>query len=164
TIQPCPLLAQSGLSPGVCLLVRFWGKAVIRRNSSCVGATRLTQADKGRIELPQRSSLLPHRVPTRAGSAQRPASTQNNSVRPYQMRQQQHRSPVQKRYSLCGSSDANCKSNRDIVRGRKDILRSGKEREKDILRRRKDILRSHVCWPDDRPGEPADGWVHNTVH
>jgi hypothetical protein len=27
---------------------------------------------------------------TRAGSAQRPASIQNNSVRPYQMRQQQH--------------------------------------------------------------------------
>ena len=42
------------------------------------------------FEIPQRSSLLPHRVPTRAGSAQRPASIQNNSVRPHQMRQQQH--------------------------------------------------------------------------
>jgi hypothetical protein len=54
--------------------------------------------------------------------------------------------------------------NRDIVRGRKDILRSGKERGKDILRRRKDILRRHVCRLDDRPGERADGRVHNTVH
>ena len=67
--------------------------------------------------------------------------------------------------------DANRKSNRDIVRGRKDILRSGKERgkdilrrRKDILRRRKDILRRHVCRLDDRPGERADGRVHNTVH
>ena len=54
--------------------------------------------------------------------------------------------------------------NRDIVRGRKDILRRRKERGKDILRRRKDILRRHVCRLDDRPGERADGWVHNTVH
>lgn len=144
------------IPPGM-LARRRGDRMSTRRNSSCVGATRLTQADKGRIEILQRSSLLPDRVPTRAGSAQRPASIQNNSVRPHQMRQQQHRSPVQKRYSLCGSSDANRKSNRDIVRGSKDILRSGKEREKDILRR-------HVCWLDDRPGEPADGWVHNTVH
>ena len=49
-----------------------------------------SKADKGRIEILQRSSLLPDRVPTRAGSAQRPASIQNNSVRPHQMRQQQH--------------------------------------------------------------------------
>ena len=71
-----------------------------------------------------------------------------------------------KRSSLCGSSDANVKSNRDIARGRKDILRSGKEqvKDKDMLRRRKDILRRRVCWLDGRPGEPAYGSVHNTVH
>jgi len=71
---------------------------------------------------------------------------------------------VQKRYSLCGSSDANRKSNKDIVRGRRDILRRRKDRGKDILRRGKDILRRHVWKLDDRPGERADGWVHNTVH
>jgi len=47
---------------------------------------------------------------------------------------------VQKRYSLCGSSDANRKSNKDIVRGRRDILR----RKKDVLRRNMDIHRKHV--------------------
>jgi len=56
------------------------------------------------------------------------------------------------------------RSNRGIVRGRKDILRRRKDRGKDILRRRKDILRRHVCRLDDRPGERADGRVHNTVH
>ena len=58
---------------------------------------------------------------------------------------------------------ANRKSNRGIVRGRKDILRRWKELGKDILRRRKDIRR-HVCRLDDRPGERADDGVHNTVH
>jgi hypothetical protein len=56
------------------------------------------------------------------------------------------------------------RSNRDIVRGRKDILRRRKDRGKDILRRRKDILRRHVWRLDDRPGERADGRVHNSVH
>jgi hypothetical protein len=77
------------IPPGM-LARRRGDRMSTRRNSSCVGATRLTQADKGRIEILQRSSLLPDRVPTRAGSAQRPASIQNNSVRPHQMRQQQH--------------------------------------------------------------------------
>src|SRR5262249_44447726 len=63
-------------------------------------------------------------------------------------------------YSLCGSSDANRKSNKDIVRGSWDILR----RNWDILRRNKDVLRKHVCKLDDRPGERADVGVHNTVH
>jgi hypothetical protein len=51
-----------------------------------------------------------------------------------------------------------------MLRGRKDILRRRKDRGKDILRRRKDILRRHVCRLDDRPGERADGRVHNIVH
>ena len=71
---------------------------------------------------------------------------------------------MQKQYGLCGSSDANRKSNKDIVRGRRDILRRKKDRKKDILRRNMDIQGKHVCKLDDRPGARADGWVHNTVH
>ena len=57
---------------------------------------------------------------------------------------------------MCGSGDADRKSNKDIVRGRRDM--------RDILRRDKDFLRKQVCKRDDRPGERADGRVHDTVH